>query len=622
LWGKFIDGIKIEGDATMSIRKLFIVIFSFMFLLVAGLSVTFFALTNAITEFADSTENFEKSLALTRELKHSSDDLTRMVRLYAATGNPKYEEIYNLIVDIRAGKVARPQQYDSNFWSVLPDNLSSIAYSDQKISLIDLMRQKGFTQEELALLSEASNLSTRLIEREMTAFNAVKGKISEKDRAMLENGETLSAFANRIVNDDVYLKEKAEIARPINKFFELSQTRLQNRLAADMERVHLMNVILTVILVAMIVCIIFAYTYIERKICTPIAILSSAIAKDTSGRFSIKSIHIGIKNDLGQLGDNINSVMEQMRSFVRKADKTTTSLAASSEELTATTDQSATVAHELASRINHVAEHSARQCDETAKSIQTLSDMIENLGKVRNSVSNIVEHAKNITSESTEGTTIVQDAMDKINSLENTINNSARIIESLGQRSTEIGEIVTTISSIASQTNLLALNAAIEAARAGEQGKGFAVVADEVRKLAEQSKDATENIANLISVIQSDTLTAVEAVKNGTKEVKLSSEGVHSAGEMFLHISSSVKNITQTIIATNDDVQTLADNSKGILANVNESATVSETISQDMESAAAATQQQAASMQEMAASSRELSVVAQELQEEVNKFSL
>lgn len=110
---------------------------------------------------------------------------------------------------------------------------------------------------------------------------------------------------------------------------------------------------------------------------------------------------------------------------------------------------------------------------------------------------------------------------------------SAQVVGNLGKRSDEIGQIVETISGIAAQTNLLALNAAIEAARAGEQGRGFAVVADEVRKLAEQSAEAAANISKLIITIQQDTNSAVESIENGNRGVKDGMESVMATGEAF-----------------------------------------------------------------------------------------
>ena len=148
------------------------------------------------------------------------------------------------------------------------------------------------------------------------------------------------------------------------------------------------------------------------------------------------------------------------------------------------------------------------------------------------------------------------------------VSSSAQVVAKLGERSKEIGQIVDAISGIAGQTNLLALNAAIEAARAGEQGRGFAVVAEEVRKLAEQSQEAAKQIANLISEIQTETDSAVVAMDDGTREVKIGTEVVNTAGQAFKEIVSLIAEVSSQIREISAAIQQMASGSQQIVASV------------------------------------------------------
>lgn len=199
---------------------------------------------------------------------------------------------------------------------------------------------------------------------------------------------------------------------------------------------------------------------------------------------------------------------------------------------------------------------------------------------------------------------------------------SADGVQRLGENSRQIGEIVDVISGISAQTNLLALNAAIEAARAGEQGRGFAVVADEVRKLAEQSQLAAKKIATIIKEIQCQTETVVKIMNQGTVDVDRGTIVIAATGERFQHIVLLVQDLTgqieeisvsaQEIAASGDKVENVVDHVKSMSIHTADN---TQTIS-------AAAEEQAASMEEISSSSRALADMADKLQVEVLKFKL
>ncbi|MDF2565178.1 MAG: methyl-accepting chemotaxis sensory transducer with Cache sensor, partial [Massilibacillus sp.] len=226
------------------------------------------------------------------------------------------------------------------------------------------------------------------------------------------------------------------------------------------------------------------------------------------------------KDEIGRLDNSLIQMRKSLGSLIRQVSDSAEQVAAASEELTASAEQSAQVSLQVAESITNV----AGGADNQVMAIDTVAKEVESIGKhIRELIHNtdrVVEQASGAATKANLGNQAVAEAVKQMESIESVVGVSAKVVEGLGERSKEIGAIVDTISGIAGQTNLLALNAAIEAARAGEQGKGFAVVAEEVRKLAEQSQEAAKHIAALIHQIQVDTDHAVDAMHNGTAEVK------------------------------------------------------------------------------------------------------
>jgi methyl-accepting chemotaxis protein len=207
-----------------------------------------------------------------------------------------------------------------------------------------------------------------------------------------------------------------------------------------------------------------------------------------------------------------------------------------------------------------------------------------------------------------QGGSIVHDTLSKMRTIAASVRGTAKQVEELGKSSDQIGRIIGVIEDIADQTNLLALNAAIEAARAGEQGRGFAVVADEVRKLAERTTTATKEIAQMIRTVQGETRAAVTAMEAGTRQVE---EGVKTTAQA----GDSLKEIIQTSEHVGEMITHIA-------TAANQQSSAGEEINQNMEQIAKLVRESADGAQQAAKACQDLSKLALDLQNRVSKFRL
>lgn len=240
--------------------------------------------------------------------------------------------------------------------------------------------------------------------------------------------------------------------------------------------------------------------------------------------------------------------------------------------------------------------------------------------EVAASSNEVTEQATNTSLAAKEGQKVVGKSVSQMQKVGHVTAEVQVAVDELEQGSKKIGEITNVISGIASQTNLLALNAAIEAARAGEQGRGFAVVAEEVRKLAEQSKEAAEQITSLINNNQTNINNAVKAMRAGTADVKDGIVIVTSAGETFTQIVGSINQVVTQIQEVSTTVEEMARGSQLILLNINQIENISKDNMSQSQSVSAATEEQTASSEQIASASQSLTQMAQDLQVVVSKF--
>ncbi|MCM1565673.1 MAG: methyl-accepting chemotaxis protein [Dehalobacter sp.] len=423
--------------------------------------------------------------------------------------------------------------------------------------------------------------------------------------AELQSASTTWDKSNGKLLEIVQLKEK-NIEEAINQVIASEKMIIYSVLACS--------------LILIILALILAF-FVARSITKPLARLQEELENLVkNGGDLTKRIEIQNKDETGELADIVNNFLAFLRNTISLVAQSSKQVAAFSQQLNQNSEQSAQAANSVAISITNVAQRVEEQLKSTIELSVLMQEMdkaqhlIEsNIGEVANQSSQAKERAK-------EGAGAVEKAVSQMNNIDQTVSYSAEAVAKLGERSKVIGQFVDTITGLAGQTNLLALNAAIEAARAGEQGKGFAVVADEVRKLAEQSQKAAEQIAGIIADIQTDTDSVVCSINNGNKEVKLGMETVDDAGKAFSEIvemvnivSNQVDGITEVVKQTISGSRKIADVFIRIESESKMSVDEAQTVS-------AATEEQSASVQEVASSSQELSVLASKLEEAVVKF--
>jgi len=300
-----------------------------------------------------------------------------------------------------------------------------------------------------------------------------------------------------------------------------------------------------------------------------------------------KGQHRLIKDSINKLGDSVGRILREVSEAVHATASASAQISSSTEELAAGTQEQSAQIGEIASAVNQM----------TATIVQTT----KHAGEAASTAKQAGDNAK-------KGGEAVEKTIEGINKVAKVVIRAAGVVDELGKSSEQIGEIVKVIDDIADQTNLLALNAAIEAARAGEQGRGFAVVADEVRKLAERTTKATKEIANMIKKIQVDTKEAVTSMNEGTKEVEVGITLAQGAGE-------ALQQIIEAVVKVSDIINQVAAASE-------EQSSAAEQISKNIELITSVTHETASGTQQIARAAEDLNRLTNNLQDLIQQFKV
>ncbi|SNB44654.1 methyl-accepting chemotaxis protein [Geobacter sp. DSM 9736] len=346
---------------------------------------------------------------------------------------------------------------------------------------------------------------------------------------------------------------------------------------------------------AFLLLLVTMYLFFSRAIIRHILHFSSTVDELASGGGDLtKKLDHSSDDEIGSLADGINRLMEKMHDMVSRIAQTATDLSAAAGQLSATSGKMVEGIGDAVTQTGTVATASEEMA-------ATSCEIAENC-------LNAAEESKVATESAQAGTAVVEKTVAVMNQIAGKVKQSASTIEVLGKRSDHIGEIIGTIEDIADQTNLLALNAAIEAARAGEQGRGFAVVADEVRALAERTTKATREIGEMIKTIQLDTKSAVNTMEEGVREVEKGTEEAGRSGDALREILDKINSVTMQV----NQIATAAEQ---------QNSTTSE-ISSNIHMITNVVQETSRGAQETAAAATRLTELSEDLQQQVGRFKL
>lgn len=386
----------------------------------------------------------------------------------------------------------------------------------------------------------------------------------------------------------------------------------------DMRNIILIITLCSIIITA-IVIIIFS-----GSITKPIHLVSELAELLAGGDLSaeIPEKFLARKDELGRLSNSFAAMIRDLKTMITKLAATADQVAASSQELYASGEQVGKAADDVGKTILEISSGAEEQSRQIGSALANLSNLIGQINEVKISTDVMDQTTVQIIEDIGKGSTVSLESVNRINALKAETEDVSKVIFSLGDISDQIGNITELISGIAQQTNMLALNATIEAARAGEAGRGFSVVAAQIRKLAEETADASKSIAKLVTDIRNGVEIAINKIDNSVKTVSDSVKAIEQNRDIFSEINSQAERFKEIVAKVTENVNIMTENSyefESIMQDINRT---SGEFAANAESVSAATEEQVALTSEIVASSKALAELAEELLSLIRNFKL
>ena len=551
----------------MNIRQITYGLTALLIVVLIALGYEFFALQGAAKRLAATQQQQVQSYLLAYELRQSSDDLTNMVRSYVATGNEQFEKQYNEILAIRNGQLERPDSYHRIYWDFLSGGVSAPRPgSGVKKPLHTLMEEAGFTEQELEQLAQSEANSNNLVNLETQAFNAMKGIFADASGQYTVTGEPDQAQALKLVYSPTYYAEKVKIMTPLDEFFRLMEERTGGQVAeAQAGQAQAQNIFIMLLLVALAL-IAAAITLVLIQSKRDLAQRAAAQKKAEDENEQLNNSVINILQAVNQLSQ---------RDLTAKAPVTEDIIGTVADSINALADETSRVLLGVTDIAGQVADVSGKvkvQADQVTQTAEdereSVNRMVESLFEATQTMNQVAALAEQSNLSAEEATEVTDGALETVtgtvremDSIRETIAETEKRIKRLGERSQEISSIVNLINTISERTHVLALNASMQAAVAGEAGRGFAVVAEEVQRLAESSRNATEQIGTLVSNIQVETNETINTVNKTIAQVVQGSDQAQKAGEQMRRtqeITAQLVNQVRSIANTSEQQKAMS----------------------------------------------------------------
>lgn len=474
---------------------------------------------------------------------------------------------------------------------------------DEKIVVLDGLIRSDAARKILSELQEASNNYD-----DNTSSIITLHKDGDYENAFL------TATKGAVFSDTI-TEATGQLIDHQNEATEITEAELLGKLKAT--RIF----IVALLIIAAVVSIIVA-NIISRSIARPVGKMTDALKQIADGDFAIDKLTIRNKDEIGEMAIAFNGMTADLRTIITNTRESANHLAIQAEGLSASSEESLAASEMVAEIAEKNLIASDAQVDIVKNSNIIMNEMITGIDQITDDNNAMHESSEEVTRLVSEGSALIRDFTNQMNTISTTIGHSSEIIGEMANYSEEIRSVTSLITDIADQTNLLALNAAIEAARAGEHGSGFAVVAEEVRNLAEQSKQSAGEIGRMIDTMIENVSQAVSSSKDGNRRIEEGLAVTEKTGEVFNMIEIATTDAGEkgeTVSQAIKRIRTITSEVESATRQIEALAIES---SAEAQSTSAATEEQLAANEEITSSSQTLAELSEKLQSDMRRFTV